>query len=125
MSDREKNPDMEEMIKNSAKYPERASDDSNRSPFEGVYAGPQMPVAMLTYAGPQFMNNNIGISQGSPFALAPTMQQQLQFVNKTVGPDKKICDKCGSTVAKESNFCPECGSKFDMTTTDKAENENN
>ncbi len=122
MSDNEKNLNVQDIMNDSPKYPERAAERRGEQPScEGVYAGPeQMPVfaqpsnpsAMMTYAGPQFMN---GGGMGFPMSAVPSPAPQapVQPTAQQASPDKVQCSKCGSFIPKGSNFCSECGSPMD------------
>ena len=122
MSEKEKN--AQELLNGSPKYPERAAERSGEQPScEGVYAGPEQmpvfaqpvqPIAMVTYAGPQFMNNGIPFQQLGAFAPAP--QQPVQpTAQQEASCDKVQCSGCGSFASKGSKFCAECGRQLDTS----------
>ena len=120
MDKNDNNPSVKEIMQNAAKYPERASEDSSeRNTAEGIYAGtppaPQPmgtvyagPVAMMTYAGPDMMNNGIGFMTsgfGMP-AMQPTPKPAPKRPDDT---DSVMCEMCGYFCSKGAKFCPECG----------------
>ena len=102
----------EEIMKNAAPYPDRAADaETDLPPAEGVYAGPVMPVAMMTYAGPQMMNNGEGFQNMFPVQLPMDMfrqetQEKPESSEETVGGK---CEMCGYNNPEGSRFCSECG----------------
>ncbi len=104
MSENEKKPFSKGFADDDPKYPERAAEvPSDRPASAGVYAGPVMPAAMVTYAGPGFMNN---------FGPAPIQNVFQPRTPQSPGPDEKRCGVCGSINMKEAKFCMECGQKF-------------
>lgn len=138
MSEIKNDPQAEELLQNAEKYPERAADPSDESdqtekaftdpeqtpppkrneyvaPQGLVYAGPTMPVAMVTYAGPGMMNSGMSFI----FQSAPPMPVQPQ---PAVDPDGIICEICGNTNPGNSKFCTECGHQLEGTIYEKTNN---
>lgn len=132
MFNNKKDTDIEEILKNSPKYPQRAAQTDSDVIMEDVYAGPEMPpeepsetlpetlpvmppempIAMATYMGPAMMNNGIGM----PFLYtppAPTVQNTAPA--QSSGSDSKFCTMCGSRNSRDSRFCSECGNPFPKT----------
>lgn len=114
---KEKDLNIQDILKDSPKYPKRAAKRPNDSAMcEGVYAGPEQmpdfakpvnPMAMMTYEGPQFMNNG-GMAFPMSAVPAPAPQQAAD-------PNKKQCPICGNYVIKDANFCSECGSPMNRS----------
>ena len=106
MDENKKEMTPEEMMKNLAPYPKRAADPGRvRSPAEGIYAGPVMPVAMVTYAGPQMMNNGQGFQ--AMFLVQPSGEMPRQESSEKPAGGK--CVMCGYDNPEGSRFCCECG----------------
>ena len=130
MNEKEKDRCTVERLKGSPGYPQRASEDiDDQAQFQGVYAGPaQMPVAvgnsvsefsspvaMVTYAGPEFMSNMVPFPM--PGGAVPKADENVQENSKeperAAGPGEKKCKMCGYINAAQSKFCTECGHIMD------------
>lgn len=129
MSENDKNESLEEIMKKTPKYPERALESSAMDPrAEGVYAGPSPipqpmgavyagPVAMMTYAGPQMMNNGMGfMSIDQLMQISSNQQPSAQNDPQPDYSDSKVCEMCGSVNSKGSKFCSECGHELKQGT---------
>lgn len=111
MSENKKNPNAEELLNGTPKYPDRAKEPSVNYPqAQGVYAGPEMPVAMTTYAGPNMMNNNFGFMFQN---IGSVPQQEAQKKpEQNADLNGKVCGICGHINPEKAKFCGECGHIF-------------
>ncbi len=111
MEENEKKSDAQELMKNELKYPERAIENMDIiSQGNNSDIISHMPVAMATYAGPDFMNN------GGIFYIPESAQQNnIQISGQPEDPDKKVCRCCGHLNFRESGFCTECGNILDRS----------
>lgn len=117
-------PDYDEWMDKEPTYPQRAAEHRASIPnCEGVYAGPVpcMPMAMVTYAGPDMINS---FPAAQPIFPVQPMNQAIGAdtaprTNEDDLSDRQVCAVCGASCVTGAKFCSECGSILQNTPSDQ------